>query len=162
MIAVLLGFVAILLMILVVGASSWVQVEGFREGLWDKCVFIAEDRITCQPGEERCKYITHVGKRRRGILYRLRCNVMTTLMRSCINVMNPMERRLRLETKWLISCGHLHRPIRTFTSRIKKSENLSLNRQQPHWWECEYVHAGLIIHLTKRCWISFLYDKLYL
>ena len=52
-IAVLVGFVAILLMILVVGASSWVYVEGFREGLWDRCYVTGENRLTCQPGEDR-------------------------------------------------------------------------------------------------------------
>ena len=54
-VAVLVGFVAVLLMVLVVGASSWIHVEGFREGLWDKCYATGENRITCQAGEERRK-----------------------------------------------------------------------------------------------------------
>lgn len=51
--AVMLGFVAILLMILVVGASSWVKVSVYREGLWDRCYITGPGRITCQEGEER-------------------------------------------------------------------------------------------------------------
>ena len=53
----MLGFVAILLMILVVGASSWVKVSVYREGLWDRCYITGPGRITCQEGEERCKSI---------------------------------------------------------------------------------------------------------
>ena len=55
-VAVLMGFVGILLMVLVIGASSWVHVSGYREGLWDRCYESGPGRITCQGGESKRKY----------------------------------------------------------------------------------------------------------
>ncbi|XP_060586460.1 transmembrane protein 47-like isoform X2 [Ruditapes philippinarum] len=51
-VALLLGFINLIVMTMFIGASTWVHLGDVRMGLWEECVIVTPGRIDCFPNEE--------------------------------------------------------------------------------------------------------------
>ncbi|KAL4220977.1 hypothetical protein ACF0H5_019243 [Mactra antiquata] len=48
-IAVLTGFINLIVMVMYIGASAWVVMDGKRMGLWETCFYVSPGRVDCEP-----------------------------------------------------------------------------------------------------------------
>lgn len=55
-VALLLGFINLIIMVMVIGASTWVHLDDTRLGLWEECIIVSPGRVDCEPEDPPSKY----------------------------------------------------------------------------------------------------------